>query len=504
VQPDFSGLVLGGKYRLVAPLGTGGMGHVWQAEHVQLGRAFAVKLLRAELVSDPAALARFQQEAQAAARIGSRHIVEVFDVGRTPGGAPYLVMELLRGRPLSAELAARGPLPVARALDVADQLLDGLTAAHAAGIVHRDLKPDNVFLLDGPGGRDWVKIVDFGVAKAKDDPKVQQLTRTGMLLGTPSYMSPEQVLGRRDVDRRADLWAVGVILYECLTGRVPFEASDVAGTLTAILQRSPVSLEARRPEVGPRLGAVVLRALAKDPAERFGDAAEFRAALAGAAPAGAGAGRAGPVVVGAEGAASSRSGSTVGPQAVAAPTFPPGGPRVWPWLLAGLLVVGAGGVAIGFVAMRAGGGSGGSAGVVGGTATEGGPVSEVGGAPVEVGPAFADGGAPVGPGQVFASGKAPEEPSRDDPRERWLRIQTESGCWFSRELRRRNQPPTNAEVWDRLREACVREGLEEQACFAEVMRFLGDAEAKAERERRVMQCLSQAEEAVDGGAGEAR
>lgn len=544
MQPDFAGLVLDGKYRLVAPLGTGGMGHVWRAEHVSLGRSFAVKLLRPELVSDPAALARFQQEAQAAARIGSRHIVEVFDVGRTPGGAPYLVMEFLRGRPLSAELAARGPLPIPRALDVVDQILDGLTAAHAAGIVHRDLKPDNVFLLEGPGGRDWVKIVDFGIAKAKDDPKAQHLTRTGMLLGTPRYMSPEQVLGRRDVDRRADLWAAGVILYECLTGRVPFEAADLASTLTAILQQAPVSPAALRPEVGTRLAEVVLRALAKDPASRFGDAAGFRAALAGAAPAAAAGGWSGPGVMASGDAAASvlssvdaplggrvpdwsaaggatpswtpvpgmsSSGpfvgpgagataggpgavvvsgtaraarppfaSTFGPQAVpaTAQSLAPGRPRVWPWLLAGLLVVGAAVAAIVFVATRSGGAAG--------------------------APAGADGGAPVAAGPISGGGTAPEDLPLEEQRERWLRIQTEMVCSMSREAQRTHRAPSGAETMDRWRALCAREGFDERACGALSMRLSGDAAATAELQRRVMQCMVSSYLAVDGGVGDAR
>jgi serine/threonine-protein kinase len=224
-------------------------------------------------------LARFQQEATAAGRIGSPYIVDVLDVGTTPGGAPFLVMEKLRGRPLSAALAEHPMLPVPRALRIARQILAGVVAAHAAGIVHRDLKPDNIFLEDQGDGRDHVKLVDFGIAKVKDDPKVSHLTRTGMLLGTPRYMSPEQVEGRRDVDHRADIWAVGVILYECLTGRFPHEAPDVPSTLAAILYGVAPPPRALRPELEPSLEAAVLCALAKDPARRFPTAEAFRAAL---------------------------------------------------------------------------------------------------------------------------------------------------------------------------------------------------------------------------------
>jgi hypothetical protein len=279
VPPDFSGLVLEGKYRLTRSIGAGAMGYVWEAEQLRLGRTVAVKLLRPELVSDRTVLARFQQEATAAGRIGNPHIVDVLDVGTTPGGAPFLVMEKLRGRPLSAALAAHPMLPVPQALRIARQILAGVAAAHAAGIVHRDLKPDNIFLEDQADGRDHVKLVDFGIAKAKDDPKASRLTRTGMLLGTPRYMSPEQVEGRRDVDHRADIWAVGVILYECLTGRFPHEAPDVPSTLAAILYGVAPPPRALRPELEPSLEAAVLCALAKDPARRFPTAEAFRAAL---------------------------------------------------------------------------------------------------------------------------------------------------------------------------------------------------------------------------------
>ncbi|MBI5501661.1 MAG: serine/threonine protein kinase, partial [Deltaproteobacteria bacterium] len=279
MPPDFTGLVLGDKYRLTRPLGSGGMGYVWEAEHLRLGRTVAVKLLRPELVSDPAALARFQQEATAAARIGSPHIVDVLDVGATPGGAPFLVMEKLRGRSL-AELRREQPvLPFARAAGIARQILAALEAAHAAGIVHRDLKPDNVFLEDQGDGRDHVKILDFGIAKAMDDPKVAHLTRTGMLVGTPRYMSPEQATGRRGIDGRTDVWSVGVLLYECLAGRLPHEAPDLAGTLGKIIGEPAASVRTFRPEIDPALDAAVLRALAKDPAQRFPTAAAFREAL---------------------------------------------------------------------------------------------------------------------------------------------------------------------------------------------------------------------------------
>jgi len=234
----------------------------------------AVKLLRPDLVSDPASLARFQQEATAAARIGSPHIVEVLDIGTTPGGAPFLVMEKLRGRPLTALLAATPVLPVPRALGLARQILAALEAAHAAGIVHRDLKPDNIFLVDQGDGFDHVKIVDFGIAKAKDDPKAAHLTAPACCSARPAYMSPEQARGERDVDHRADIWAAGVILYECLTGRFPHDAPTSPARWEDPL-RSPPPPRSVRPELEPWLEATVLRALAKDRTQRHPSAAAF-------------------------------------------------------------------------------------------------------------------------------------------------------------------------------------------------------------------------------------
>ena len=531
MPPDFTGLVLEGKYRLTAALGAGAMGHVWRAEHVRLGRPFAVKLLRPELVSDPSVLARFQQEAQAAARIGNRHIVDIVDVGQTPGGAPFLVMEFLRGRSLAAELAALGPLPVARAVDLTSQILDGLAAAHAAGIVHRDLKPDNVFVVPEAGGRDYVKLLDFGIAKAKDDPKAQHLTRTGMLLGTPRYMSPEQVLGRRDVDRRADLWAAGVILYECLTGRVPFEAPDLASTLTAILQQTPVTPAAWRPETEPWLGDAVLRALAKDPNGRFADAAAFRAALQGAEPSwdapsplggrtpswsaasgptpswapvpgsptpgsfgGGGlpepSGRPeAPVAPSPSGSSGASAPSTLVPQVLlaTAPSLAPQRPPVWPWMLAGLLVLGVAVAAVWFVVARALDDSAETA--VG----DGGAVGETGGPGSEV--AAGDQAAP--PSTRL------EELSLDEQRERWVGIQADIACEVGRESRRSGKTPGSDEVVRRWERICARYGLQPEACRLLSLRFAGDSQAQNEMIRRTQRCVREASGLLDAGAAPA-
>jgi serine/threonine-protein kinase len=276
---SLAGQVLGGKYRLLRPLGEGSMGVVWAAEHVLLGRPLAVKLLRPELVSVRGVLERFQQEAVAAGRIGSPHIVDVLDVGTAPNGAPFIVMEFLRGRSLAALLRLQATLTPQRTVRLGRQILAALEAAHAAGIIHRDLKPDNIFLEPGEREEEHVKLVDFGISKAKDDPRVQHLTRTGMLLGTPRYMSPEQVRGEKSVDERADLWAAGVILYQCLSGVPPHDGPDLGAILGHILLEEATPLRELRPEVEPWLEAAVMRALEKDRERRFASATEFREAL---------------------------------------------------------------------------------------------------------------------------------------------------------------------------------------------------------------------------------
>jgi len=276
---DYEGLVLEGKYKLVRPLGEGGMGVVWAAEHVRLGRPLAVKLLRADLAEHPRTLQRFNQEAVAASRIGSPHIVEVIDLGTAPDGAPFIVMELLEGRTLFALLRETPQLPIARAADIVCQILSGVAAAHAKGIVHRDLKPANVFLTRFGTREDFVKIVDFGVSKIMSGEAAMHLTRTGALLGTPTYMAPEQVLGRKDIDHRVDLWAAGIILYMALTGGRPHEAPSRNELLAAIVKQDVGPFRHLRPQVGAELEGIVLRALTRDVAQRWATAEAFREAL---------------------------------------------------------------------------------------------------------------------------------------------------------------------------------------------------------------------------------
>jgi serine/threonine-protein kinase len=275
------GRVLGGKYRLVRQIGEGGMGTVWEAEHVELGRHVAVKLLRADCATTGVLLARFRREAQIAGRLGHDNVCEVLDVGTAEGGEQFLVLPLLRGEPLSALIAREGPLSVARAIDIGVQVLSGLEAAHQAGVVHRDLKPGNVFITAVGDRGDFAKLLDFGVSKvlAGSPLPVSTLTRAGGVAGTPHYMAPEQARGHRDQDHRVDVYAAGVILYEMLTGRLPFEGDSDNDLLIRIVTEPFKPPSALRPDLPPALGAIVLRAMSRDRDRRFSDAASMRTAL---------------------------------------------------------------------------------------------------------------------------------------------------------------------------------------------------------------------------------
>jgi serine/threonine protein kinase len=279
VTLDREGEILEEKYKLVRELGEGGMGVVWLAEHMRLGRPLAVKLLRPDLAGSARTLRRFHQEAVAASRIGNPHIVEVIDIGTAPDGGPFIVMELLEGKTLFEVLREAPVLPVARACDIVCQVLSGLAAAHAKGIVHRDLKPANIFLTKFGTREDFVKLVDFGVSKIMTGEEAMQLTRTGAMLGTPTYMAPEQVLGRKEVDHRVDLWAAGVILYMMLTGKRPHEAPSRNELLVTIVNKDVQPFRQLRAELDERLERIVLRALTRDMAQRWGTAEEFRDAL---------------------------------------------------------------------------------------------------------------------------------------------------------------------------------------------------------------------------------
>src|SRR4051812_834592 len=217
-----TGDVIDGKYRIVRLIGEGGMGAVYEGENIRIHRTVAIKVLHAGVAENQDAVQRFEREAQAAGRIGSEHIVEVLDLGDLPDGSRFMVMEFLEGTTLSDRIVSRGRISARDSARLVSELLDGLGAAHQAGIIHRDLKPANVFLLSSKQGRaDFVKILDFGVSKFSVLSDDMSMTSTGAVVGTPYYMSPEQAKGAKFIDARSDLYSVGVILYESITGQVP-------------------------------------------------------------------------------------------------------------------------------------------------------------------------------------------------------------------------------------------------------------------------------------------
>ena len=267
------GAVLAGKYRIDRVLGEGGMGMVVAATHVQLNQPVALKLLRPEVLSDHTALERFAREARAAARLRGEHVCHVTDVGELDTGVPFIVMELLTGNDLATLLAHRR-LPSATIVDYVLQACLGIAEAHSHKIVHRDLKPANLFVTQRPDGSPLVKVLDFGIAKASGEFDVS-LTRSQSILGSPGYMSPEQLRSTRDADVRSDIWALGVILYEAIAGRLPFIAESMPEMVLKIAMDPIPAL----PSTQPGLADVIDRCLAKDAADRFVDVAELAQAL---------------------------------------------------------------------------------------------------------------------------------------------------------------------------------------------------------------------------------
>jgi serine/threonine protein kinase len=260
------------------------MGIVLAARHELLGVQVAVKVLSPERVRQPNALERFLREARAVAQLKSEHVARVMDVGTTDSQQPYIVMEMLEGEDLQRRLE-RGPLGVAQAVDVILQALDAIAQAHSAGIVHRDLKPGNLFLAATPDAREIVKVLDFGIAKLTDTRGGTgswsgELTGEHSTLGSPSYMAPEQVRASRDIDPRADIWALGAILYELLTGMLAFDGASLGEIFEAVLTSTPLPLRSVRPEAPEALEAVIDRCLARDREERFADVAELARAVA--------------------------------------------------------------------------------------------------------------------------------------------------------------------------------------------------------------------------------
>ena len=283
--PLTAGALIAGKLRLTHQLGQGGMGVVWAARHLALDTDVAVKLIRPERVAaDPALVARFEREARATARIAHPHVVQVMDYGTLDDAVPYLVMELLRGFSLADLLARGGRLSVATARSLVQQVASALGAAHESGVIHRDIKPHNIFITgEAEGYPVFVKVLDFGVAKMLGDSQVPgadaALTQTGTVIGSPPYMSPEQIEGHKDVDLRADLWSLGVILYESLTGALPFQGSSFVSVGSAILRGKYTPATERRPSLSRAIDDWFAKALSVDPHGRFQSAREMALAF---------------------------------------------------------------------------------------------------------------------------------------------------------------------------------------------------------------------------------
>jgi len=269
------------KYRVLEILAAGGMGVVVAAEHMQLGQRCAIKFLLSDARHDQS-VERFLREARAAARIESTHVCRVFDCGTLPDGAPYMVMEHLTGHDLGHELKARGRLQVGETIDLLLQAIEGIAEAHAVGIVHRDLKPSNLFLCQRAGRPREVKVLDFGISKlmATDESTEEDLTATATMLGSPRYMSPEQVQNAKNVDARTDIWSLGVILYQLLDGKSPFAGTTMGETIGKVLLHVPSPIRDTRSDVPDGLAQVIDRCLERDRERRYRNVAELALALA--------------------------------------------------------------------------------------------------------------------------------------------------------------------------------------------------------------------------------
>jgi serine/threonine-protein kinase len=282
------GAVVDGKYEVERVLGSGGMGVVVAARHLQLGKTVALKFLLKHAYESPEAMSRFVREGQALARITSPHVARVMDVGTLDSGEPYLVMEYLEGSDLGALIKRERPLSIQEAVQYLLQACEAVAEAHAKGIVHRDLKPSNLFLTQSADGAPLVKVLDFGISKSlitQPAGLAAHDTSTGALVGSPMYMSPEQIRDARRVDARTDIWALGVILHELLTGKPPFQGETLAGTLASVAADPPAPVRALRPDIPVALESVIRRCLQKSPQRRFASVAELARALGEFGPA---------------------------------------------------------------------------------------------------------------------------------------------------------------------------------------------------------------------------
>lgn len=277
-----AGQVIDGKYRITRLIGTGGMGAVYEGEHVLIRRRIALKVLHADSATNADVIRRFEREAQAAGEIGNDHILEVLDLGLLENGDRYMVMEFLDGETLATRIQRHGHLTPHQVAPIARQFLTALISAHAAGIIHRDLKPENIFILRSKAGRaDFVKLIDFGISKFSRPFKEgeHRMTRANAVLGTPCYMSPEQARGASETDVRSDIYSCGVILYESVSGRLPFEGESFNDLMFKIALSEPQPLLDLVPSLDPEFCAIIGRAIARDPADRFPSAQEFADAV---------------------------------------------------------------------------------------------------------------------------------------------------------------------------------------------------------------------------------
>jgi eukaryotic-like serine/threonine-protein kinase len=287
-MPFQPGEIVAGKYEIGTLIGTGGMGYVVSATHIELGEKVALKFLRPECMSNEELVGRFAREARASVKIKSEYVARVFDVGNLPDGAPFIVMEYLEGKDLFEVVREQGPLTIKLAVEYVMQACEALAVAHASGVVHRDIKPENLFLTQRAQGMDIIKVLDFGISKVALTGSAFEskmpLVRTMMPMGSPVYMSPEQIRASQDIDARTDIWSLGCVLYELLTGSAAFDAPSLTQLSATILEQSAPPLRALCPNAPLELEAIVMRCLEKDPSRRFQDVGELAIALYPYAP----------------------------------------------------------------------------------------------------------------------------------------------------------------------------------------------------------------------------